>query len=52
MIKLTLSKKELAKRFGVQRPSLGRELKKMSREGLIEYDTRTITIKGLKKFIP
>ncbi|OPL10789.1 MAG: transcriptional regulator [Firmicutes bacterium ML8_F2] len=49
VIKLTLSKKELAERFGVQRSSLGRELNKMRRDGLIEYDARTITLKGLKE---
>lgn len=42
---LTLSKKELADRFGIERPSLQRELKKMEDEGLIEYDSKSITLK-------
>jgi CRP-like cAMP-binding protein len=44
IIKLEMSKKELAERFGTQRPSLSRELSKMKRDGLIEYDSRSITI--------
>lgn len=46
---LEVSKKELASRFGIWRTSLSRELDKMRREGLIEYDARTITLleKGL-----
>lgn len=44
-IKLPISKKELADRFGIERPSLQRELKKMQDEGLIQYDSRTITLK-------
>jgi CRP/FNR family transcriptional regulator, dissimilatory nitrate respiration regulator len=43
-IKLGISKKELAERLGIQRTSLSRELNKMKREGLISYDSRTITI--------
>lgn len=43
-IKLELTKKELAEKFGVQRPSLSRELNKMRKEGLIEYDAYSITI--------
>jgi CRP-like cAMP-binding protein len=43
-IKLNISKKELAARFGVQRPSLFRELKKMKEEGLIDYDHKQIII--------
>ncbi len=39
-----MSKKELADRFGVQRPSLFRELKKMKKEGLIDYDHKSIVI--------
>lgn len=42
---LPLSKKELSDRFGIERPSLQRELKKMQDEGLIHYDARTITLK-------
>ncbi len=42
---LPISKKELAERFGIERPSLQRELKKMKDEGLILYDARSITVK-------
>lgn len=42
---LPLSKKELAERFGVERPSLQRELRKMKKEGLIDYDARSISLK-------
>ncbi len=45
-IRLNITKKELAKRFGVQRTSLSRELNKMRRDGLIEFDSKTITIKN------
>jgi|GEM_PF-88061 len=44
VIKLQVSKKELAERFGIQRPSLFRELRKMKEDGLIDYDSRSITI--------
>lgn len=36
-IKLNMSKKELAERFGIQRTSLSRELQKMKQEGLVDY---------------
>lgn len=42
---LSISKKELADRFGIERPSLQRELRKMRDEGLIDYDARSITLK-------
>lgn len=45
-IKLYTTKKTLAENFGVQRPSLSRELKKMRNDGLIEYDSKSITIKN------
>lgn len=45
VITLNTSKKELAEKFGIQRPSLSRELRKMRDEGLIEFDAKTITIK-------
>ncbi len=48
VIRLNYSKKELAERLGVQRSSLGRELNKMRRDGLLEYDARSITLKNLK----
>ena len=44
VIKLTLSKKELAERLGIPRSSLGRELNKMRKDGLVEYDAWTITL--------
>ncbi|MCB2291150.1 Crp/Fnr family transcriptional regulator [Clostridium sp. CS001] len=44
IVKLQLTKKELAEKFGIQRPSLSRELNKMRKDGLIEYDTHFITI--------
>lgn len=43
-VHLSMSKKELAERFGVQRTSLSRELSKMREEGLIQYDATSITI--------
>lgn len=43
-IKLRLTKKELAEKFGVQRTSLSRELNKMKSEGIIVYDAYSITI--------
>jgi len=43
-IKLDLTKKELAEKFGIQRSSLSRELNKMRIDGLIEYDAYSITI--------
>jgi len=43
-ILLRSSKKALAERIGVQRTSLSRELQKMKNEGLIEYDTTSITL--------
>ena len=33
----------------MQRSSLGRELKKMREEGLVEYDARTITLIKIPK---
>ncbi|KPU28024.1 hypothetical protein TR13x_01370 [Caloranaerobacter sp. TR13] len=46
-IRLNMSKKEWAEKIGVQRPSLSRELSKMKKEGLIDYDRNTIYIKNL-----
>lgn len=43
-IKLTMTKKELAERFGIQRTSLSRELQKMRKEGLIDYGRDYIII--------
>ncbi|GLC29533.1 Crp/Fnr family transcriptional regulator [Clostridium omnivorum] len=47
VIKLNTSKKDLAERLGIQRSSLSRELNKMRRDGLLEYDARTITLKNI-----
>ena len=43
-INLNMTKKALAERIGVQRTSLSRELQKMKKEGLIDFDSTTITI--------
>jgi len=43
-IKLNLSKKELAEKMGIQRTSLSRELNKMKKDGLIDFDKDSITI--------
>nr|WP_314464165.1 Crp/Fnr family transcriptional regulator [uncultured Clostridium sp.] len=45
VIRLNITKKELAERLGIQRSSLSRELQKMRTDGLLEYDSRTITVK-------
>ncbi|MBK5245009.1 MAG: Crp/Fnr family transcriptional regulator [Eubacteriaceae bacterium] len=45
VIKLEISKKDFAERLGIQRTSLSRELNKMRKDGLLEYDSKTITIK-------
>ena len=44
---LTMTKKELAERFGIQRPSLSRELNRMRADGLIDFDPKSITIKSI-----
>jgi len=36
--------------MGIQRTSLSRELNKMRKEGLIEYNAKTITLKGGKLY--
>ncbi|MCM8709437.1 Crp/Fnr family transcriptional regulator [Clostridium sp. SYSU_GA19001] len=43
-IKLYITKKELAEKLGFQRTSLSRELNKMKKDGLIDYDANYITI--------
>lgn len=45
IIKLSISKKDLAEKFGVERPSLQRELRKMKADGIIDYDARNIVLK-------
>ena len=46
-VTLPVSKKQLADYFGVQRPSLFRELKKMKDAGMIEVNNREVVIKDL-----
>ena len=48
VIRLNISKKDLAERLGIQRSSLSRELQKMRTDGLLEYDSRTITVKDTR----
>lgn len=43
-IRLPVSKKTLAEQLGVERTSLSRELAKMREDGLVQYDSRTITL--------
>lgn len=43
-IQLRSTKKALAEKIGIQRTSLSRELQKMKNEGLIIFDTESITI--------
>ena len=43
-IELSITKTMLAQKIGVERTSLSRELKKMQDEGLVSFDTRSITI--------
>lgn len=45
LIKLNMTKEELANNLFMQRPSLSRELMKMKKEGILDYDRYTITIK-------
>lgn len=47
-IKLSVTKKELAERIGVQRTSLSRELNKMKKDNLIDYNVNSIAIKDLE----
>ena len=39
-----MTKKVLADKIGVQRTSLSRELSKMKNDGLIDFDSESITI--------
>jgi len=43
-IKLNMTKKDLAEKIGVQRSSLSRELNKMRKDGLIDFNSNYITI--------
>jgi CRP-like cAMP-binding protein len=45
-IRLNITKKALAERFGVQRTSLSRELARMKKDGIILYDAKSITVLG------
>ena len=47
VIKPDISKKDFAERLGIQRSSLNRELNKMRKDGLLEYDAKTITLKNI-----
>ena len=47
IIKVSLSRKEMAEHMGIQRPSLSRELIKMRKEGIIEFDKKVIIIKDM-----
>lgn len=46
-IKLNMTKKELADKIGVQRTSLSRELNKMRKDNLIDFDNKYIIIKDV-----
>ena len=43
-IRLKMTKKELAEKIGVQRTSLSRELAKMKKDGIIDFDADSITV--------
>ena len=43
---LKMTKKALADKIGVQRTSLSRELSKMKNDGLIDFDSESITVSG------
>lgn len=43
-VKLNMTKKALADRIGVQRTSLSRELAKMREDGIIVFDSKSITL--------
>jgi len=51
VIKLNISKKDLAERLGIQRTSLSRELNKMRKDRLIDFDSKTITVKDAKYLV-
>lgn len=50
-IRLPLNRNEWAERLGVQRPSLSRELIKMRKEGIIDYDRLIINIKDMDSIL-
>lgn len=43
-VKLDISKKELAKRLGVARTSVSRQLSKLREDGVLSYEGRTVTL--------
>jgi CRP-like cAMP-binding protein len=43
-VKLPYSKKSMAERLGIQRSSLSRELSKMRADGILLFDSKTITL--------
>ncbi len=45
VIQLNMTKEELANQLFIQRPSLSRELARMKKDGIIDYDRYTITLK-------
>ncbi len=47
-IRMDLSKKELAERLGINRTSLSRELDRMRKEDLIDFDRKSITIRDIE----
>jgi len=47
IIKVALSRQEMAEHMGIQRPSLSRELSRMREEGIIEFDKEFIVVKDL-----
>ncbi len=47
IIKVFLSRKEMAEHMGIQRPSLSRELIKMRKEGIIDFNKEAIIIKDI-----
>ncbi|MDD4504112.1 MAG: helix-turn-helix domain-containing protein, partial [Clostridiaceae bacterium] len=50
-INLQMNRNEWAERLGVQRPSLSRELIKMRKEGIIDYDRLVIHIKDIDSIL-
>jgi CRP-like cAMP-binding protein len=47
-IKLNMTKKDLAEKIGVRRTSLSRELNKMRKDSLIDFDNKYIIIKDIE----
>ena len=48
ILKVPLSRQEMAEHMGIQRPSLSRELGRMREEGIIEFDKEYIVVKDLE----